>query len=166
MPCKAKVYPHGFRCISIPHEGVSFVWGGMIYVARGNSTHLFELDSAEVMDPVKGIWHPIALMGTNMASYDAAVLNGKLLVTEGWIGSSVVVFGHLFVVSDLERMKLKVYDVDTDSWETIEGPPLPEQICKPFTVSANDCRIYVVGRNLYVAVGSKYLKAQPKRHSQ
>ncbi|KAF5472496.1 hypothetical protein F2P56_009209 [Juglans regia] len=227
MPCKDKVYPHGFRCVSIPHEGVFFVCGGMvsdvdcpldlvlkyemqknrwtvmnqmmtarsffasglidgmIYVAGGNSTDLSELDSAEVMDPVKGIWHPIASMGTNMASYDAAVLNGKLLVTEGWLwpfyvsprgqvydprtnnwesmavglregwtGSSVVVFGHLFVVSDLERMKLKVYDADTDSWETIEGPPLPEQICKPFAVNVNDCRIYVVGRNLYVAVGS------------
>jgi hypothetical protein len=123
-------------------------------------------------------------MGTNMASYDAAVLNGKLLVTEGWLwpfyvsprgqvydprtnnwenmavglregwtGSSVVVYGHLFVVSELERMKLKVYDTETDSWEAIEGPPLPEQICKPFAVNAFDCQIYVVGRNLLVAVG-------------
>ncbi|KAG2688998.1 hypothetical protein I3760_09G118800 [Carya illinoinensis] len=158
---------------------------GMIYVAGGNSTDLFELDSAEVMDPIKGSWHSIASMGANMASYDAAVLNGKLLVTEGWLwpfyvsprgqvydprtnnwesmavglregwtGSSVVVYDHLFVVSELERMKLKVYDSDTDSWETLEGPPLPEQICKPFAVNACDCRIYVVGRNLHVAVGN------------
>ncbi|OWM73081.1 F-box/kelch-repeat protein At1g30090 [Punica granatum] len=226
MPCKDKVCPHGFRCVSIPHEGTLFVCGGMVsdvdcpldlvlkyemqrnrwtvmnkmitprsffasgvidgmvYAAGGNSTNLFELDSAEVLDPVKGHWSPIANMGTNMASYDAAVLNGKLLVTEGWLwpfyvsprgqvydpktdcwesmsvglregwtGSSVVVQGHLFVVSELERMKLKVYDSNSDSWDTIEGPPLPEQICKPFAVSAYDSNIYVVGRNLNVAVG-------------
>ncbi|XP_057733805.1 F-box/kelch-repeat protein At1g30090-like [Arachis stenosperma] len=119
-----------------------------------------------------------------MASYDAAVLNGKLLVKEswlwpfyvsprgqvydprtdnwenmavglreGWISSSVVVYGHLFVVSELKRMKLKVYDTETDSWDAIDGPPLPEQICKPFAVNACDCHIYVVGQNLHVAVG-------------
>ncbi|KAK4767549.1 hypothetical protein SAY86_015299 [Trapa natans] len=226
MPCKDKVCPHGFRCVSIPQEGTLFVCGGMVsdvdcpldlvlkyemqrnrwtvvnkmitprsffasgvidgmvYVAGGNSSNLLELDSAEVLDPEKGQWIPIASMGTNMASYDAAVLNGKLLVTEGWLwpfyvsprgqvydpsidswenmpvglregwtGSSVVVQGRLFVVSELERMKVKVYDSETDSWDTIEGPPLPEQICKPFAVSAHDDKIYVVGRNLNVAVG-------------
>ncbi|KAL6198163.1 hypothetical protein ACLB2K_027955 [Fragaria x ananassa] len=158
---------------------------GMIYVAGGNSTDLFELDSAEVLYPAEGSWHPIANMGTKMSSYDAAVLDGKLLVTEGWLwpfyvsprgqvydprtdnwesmavglregwtGSSVVIYGHLFVVSELERMKLKVYDVDTDSWDTIEGPPLPEQICKPFAVNSYDRTIYVVGRNLHLAVGN------------
>uniref|UniRef100_A0A5B6YGF2 F-box domain-containing protein n=1 Tax=Davidia involucrata TaxID=16924 RepID=A0A5B6YGF2_DAVIN len=226
MPCKDKVCPHGFRCVSIPQEGALFVCGGvvsdvdcplnlvlkyeitknrwtvmkkmitarsffasgvidgMIYVAGGNSTDLFELNSAEVLDPDKGIWQPVANMGTNMASYDAAVLNGKLLVTEGWFwpfsvvprgqiydprtdnwesmaaglregwtGSSVVVFGHLFLVTEHERTKLKVYDMDIDSWEPVEGPPLPEQICKPFSVNCCDCKIYVVGRNLHVAVG-------------
>lgn len=226
MPCKDKVCPHGFRCVSIPRDGSLFVCGGMvsdvdcpldlvlkyemqknrwtvmnkmitarsffasgvidgmIYVAGGSSSDLFELDSAEVLDPVKGSWRPIANMGTNMAAYDAAVLDGKFLVTEGWLwpffvsprgqvydpktdnwesmpvglregwtGSSVVVYGHLFVVSELERMKLKVYNSNTDSWETIEGPPLPEQICKPFAVNACDSTIYVVGRNLHLAVG-------------
>lgn len=226
MPCKDKVCPLGFSCVSIPHEGTLFVCGGMvsdvdcpldlvvkyemrrnrwtvmnrmntarsffasgvidgmIYVGGGSSTDLFELDSAEVMDPIKGSWHPIASMGMNMASYDAAVLNGKLLVTEGWLwpfyvsprgqvydprtntwesmadglregwtGSSVVVYGHLFVVSEHERMKVKVYYPDTDSWETVDGSPLPEQICKPFSVNACGSKIYVVGRNLHVAVG-------------
>ncbi|XAR72475.1 hypothetical protein NMG60_11019120 [Bertholletia excelsa] len=226
MPCKDKVCPHGFRCVSIPREGTLFVCGGMvsdvdcplnlvlkyemqknrwtvmkkmntarsffasgvidgmIYVAGGNSTDLFELNSAEVLDPARGTWNPIASMGTNMASYDAAVLNGKLLVTEGWFwpfyvvprgqvydpktnnwgsmpaglregwtGSSIVVFGHLFVVTEHERTKLKVYDAGNDAWETVEGPPLPEQICKPFSVNGSDSRIFVVGRNLHVAVG-------------
>lgn len=226
MPCRDKVCPHGFRCVSIPHESTLFVCGGMvsdvdcpldnvlkyemqknrwtvvnqmitarsffasgvidglIYVAGGNSSNLYELDSAEVLDPVKGNWQAISSMGTNMASYDAAVLDGKLLVTEGWLwpffvsprgqvydprtdnwesmavglregwtGSSVVVYGQLFVVSELERMKLKVYDALNDDWDTIDGPPLPEQICKPFAVNSCDNKIYVVGRNLHVAVG-------------
>ncbi|MBA0627887.1 hypothetical protein Godav_022686 [Gossypium davidsonii] len=127
----------------------SGVINGMIYVAGGNSADLFELDSAEVMDPAIGNWHPVASMGTNMASYDSAVFNGKLLVTEG----CVVVYGHLFVVSEHERMKLKVYYPDNDSWETTRGPPLPEQICKPFAVNAYDNIIYVVGRYLHVAMG-------------
>ncbi|CDP15791.1 unnamed protein product [Coffea canephora] len=226
MPCKDKVCPHGFRCVSIPGDGVLFVCGGvvsdvdcplnlvlkyeirknrwtvmkkmitarsffasgvidgMVYVAGGNSTDLYELNSAEVLDPSIGSWHPVASMGTNMASYDAAVMNGKLFVTEGWFwpfyvvprgqiydprtnvwdsmasglregwtGSSVVIDGHLFVVSEHERTKLKVYDMENDSWETVEGPPLPEQICKPFSVNCYGFRIFVVGRNLHVAVG-------------
>lgn len=226
MPCKDKVCPHGFRCISIPQEGILFVCGGMvsdvdcpldlvlkyeveknrwtvmnkmntarsffasgvidnlIYVAGGNSSDLFELESAEVLDPINNKWRPITSMGTNMASYDSAILKGKLFVTEGWLwpfivsprgqvydpktdkwenmavglregwtGSSVVVYDHLFVVSEHERMKLKVYDFDSDSWEMVDGPALPEQICKPFSVNGCDRRIYVVGRNLHVAVG-------------
>lgn len=226
MPCKDRVYPHGFGCVSTSDNGTLFVCGGMVsdmdcpldlvlkyemhknrwtvmskmitarsffasgvidglvYAAGGNSTDLFELDSAEVLDPVKGNWHPIASMGANMACYDAAVLDGKLFVTEGWIwpflfsprgqvydpktnnwesmavgmregwtGSSVVIYGHLFVVPEHERMRLKVYDMENDTWDTVTGPPVPEQICKPFSVNSCDCNIYIVGRNLHVAVG-------------
>ncbi|XP_073300426.1 F-box/kelch-repeat protein At1g30090-like [Primulina huaijiensis] len=226
MPCKEKVCPQGFRCVSFPHEGTLFVCGGvvsdvdcplnlvvkfeviknrwtvmkkmttprsffasgvindLIYVAGGNSTDLFELNSVEVLDPKKGTWQSVSNMKTNMASYDAAVLDGKLLVTEGWFwpfyvvprgqiydpqtdnwenmatglregwtGSSVVIYGHLFVVTEHERTKLKVYDAQCDSWDIVEGPPLPEQICKPFCVNCWECKIYVVGRNLHVAVG-------------
>ncbi|XP_009609743.1 F-box/kelch-repeat protein At1g30090 [Nicotiana tomentosiformis] len=162
----------------------SGVIDGMIYVVGGNSTDLFELNSAEVLDPNRGIWRSVSNMGTKMAAYDSAVLNGKLLVTEGWFwpfyvfprgqiydpqtdnwenmasglregwtGSSVVLYGRLFVVSEHERTKLKVYDSETDSWDTVEGHPLPEQICKPFSVDCCDNRIVVVGRNLHVAVG-------------
>lgn len=172
------------RMINARSSFASGVIDGLIYVAGGNSADLFELQSAEVLDPVKGKWHPIASMRMHMASYDAAVLNGKLLVTEGWLwpfivsprgqiydpitnnweymsdglregwtGSSVVIYEHLFVVSEHERMKLKVYYPYTDSWDTVQGPPLPEQICKPFSVNECNRRIYVVGRNLHVAVG-------------
>lgn len=72
---------------------------------------------------------------------------------EGWTGTSVVLFGRLFVVTEHERTKVKVYDMDTDTWESIAGPALPEQICKPFSVSCCDERIFVTGRNLHVAIG-------------
>ncbi|KAA8531836.1 hypothetical protein F0562_006447 [Nyssa sinensis] len=78
---------------------------GMIYVAGGNNTDLFELNSAEVLDPDKGIWQPIANMGTRMASYDAAVLNRKLLITEGW-------FWPFYFVP-----RGQIYDPKTDNWE-------------------------------------------------
>ncbi|KAJ0488942.1 hypothetical protein HanHA300_Chr12g0438471 [Helianthus annuus] len=35
---------------------------------------------------------------------------------EGWTGSSAVIYGHLFVVTEHERTKLKVYDPNNDSW--------------------------------------------------
>ncbi|EHA8587784.1 putative F-box/kelch-repeat protein [Cocos nucifera] len=72
---------------------------------------------------------------------------------EGWTGSSVVVDGHLFVISEYERMKVKIYDVETDSWDIVESSPMPEQIRKPFSVNSVGNRIFVVGRGLHVAVG-------------
>jgi len=157
---------------------------GRVYVAGGYSTDQFELNSAEVFDPVNGNWQPVASMGANMACYDSAVLNGRLYVTEGWMwpflaspigqvydprtdrweemaaglregwtGPSVVVGGHLFVVSEREGMRVKVYDAESDSWEATEGFCVPERIRKPVAVSTSGCKIYVVGRGLRVAVG-------------
>ncbi|CAA0832937.1 F-box/kelch-repeat protein [Striga hermonthica] len=170
MPCKDKVCPQGFRCVSIPKDGALYVFGGvvsdvdcplnlvlkyearknkwtvmkkmitarsyfasgvidgMIYVAGGNSTDLYELNSAEVLDPVNGLWRPVSNM-------------------------SVVIDGRLFVVTEHERTKVKVYDSGSDSWESVDGPVLPEEICKPFKVGSWGWEIYVVGRNLHVAVG-------------
>lgn len=163
----------------------SGVIDGKIYAAGGNSADMFELDTAEVLNPLDGKWRSVSNMVTQMASYDAAVLNGKLLVTEGWLwpffvsprgqvydprtdqwetmamglregwtGTSVVIYDRLFIVSELERMKMKVYDSVTDSWETVNGPELPEKICRPFAVNCYGNRVYVVGRNLHLAVGS------------
>ncbi|KAK9161462.1 hypothetical protein Syun_007803 [Stephania yunnanensis] len=173
----------------------SGVIGGTVYVAGGNSSGLLELDSAEALDLAEaaeaeaaegeGNWRRVASMGIHMAAYDAAVVNGKLLVTEGWLwpfmysprgrvfdpvsnswegmpvgmregwtGSSVVVGGeHLFVVSELEKVKLKIYDPETDSWDVVLGAPMPEQIRKPFSLSSAGFRIFVVGSGLHVAVG-------------
>lgn len=73
---------------------------------------------------------------------------------EGWTGSSVVMYEHLFVVTEHESKNLKVYDTETDSWSLVEGPSIPEKICKPFCVSSWECKIYVIGQNLHVAVGN------------
>ncbi|CAH9119256.1 unnamed protein product [Cuscuta europaea] len=78
---------------------------GMVYVAGGNSTDLFELGSGEVLDPKNETWRPIANMRATMASYDAAVLDGKLLVTEGW-------FWPFYV-----GPRGQIYDPRTDHWE-------------------------------------------------
>ncbi|KAF6142818.1 hypothetical protein GIB67_002682 [Kingdonia uniflora] len=185
---KYEIYKNRWSVMSPMITARSFfgsgVINGLVYAVGGNSADLYELDLAEVLDPVKWYWHPIARMGTNIAAYDAAVLNGKLFVTEGWLwpfmfsprgqvydpksnnwevmsvgmregwtGSSVVIDGNLFVVSDHERMKLKVYDAKTDSWVAVSGSPVPHQICKPFSVSSNGSTIYIVGSDLHVAIG-------------
>lgn len=166
----------------------SFFAGGLIdgfvYAAGGSSTNLSELNSAEVLDPITGNWQPVASMSTGMASYDSAVLHGKLFVTEGWVwpflfsprgqvfdpktnawepmaaglregwtGSSVVIDGQLFVVSEHENLRVKVYDMESDSWDTVDGSPVPEKICKPFSVNTSNRKIYVVGRSLHIAIG-------------
>ncbi|OAY73268.1 F-box/kelch-repeat protein At1g30090 [Ananas comosus] len=185
---KYEIYKNRWTVMSRMLAARSFfargVIDGRVYVAGGYSTDQFELDSAEVLDPVKGNWQPIANMGTIMASSDSAVLNGRLYVTEGcvwpflssprgqvydpktncwegmpigmregWTGSSAVVDGHLFVISEYERMRVKVYDFESDSWETVAGSPMSERIRKPFSVSCVGSRIFVVGRGLHVVVG-------------
>ncbi|EFJ11629.1 hypothetical protein SELMODRAFT_183002 [Selaginella moellendorffii] len=157
---------------------------GRIYAAGGNSADRY-LSSAEVYDPVMDLWRPVASMGTNMARYDAAVLDGKLYVTEGWswpflysprgqiydpkadrwenmrlgmregwTGLSVVLDGHLFIISDLEdSVKLKVYDTGTDSWRCVSGSAMPPNMVKPFSVNTLNGKLLVVARSLHVAIG-------------
>lgn len=72
---------------------------------------------------------------------------------EGWTGSSVVIYGHLFEVTEHERTKVKLYDAEWESSDVVEGPPLPEQIGRPFCVNCWEHKIYVIGQNLHVAVG-------------
>ncbi|XP_072989023.1 F-box/kelch-repeat protein At1g30090 [Typha latifolia] len=185
---KYEIYKNRWTVMSRMLTARSFfasgVINGSVYVAGGYSTNQYELDSAEVLDPIKGNWQPIASMGMNMVCSDSAVLKERLYVTEGcvwpflssprgqvydpktdrwetmalgmregWTGSSVVIYDHLFVISEYNRMKVKVYDMECDSWDTVEGSPLPERIRKPFSVSCISNRIFVVGRGLHAAVG-------------
>ncbi|KAI3719684.1 hypothetical protein L6452_20586 [Arctium lappa] len=112
------------------------VLDGKLFVTEGWFWPFYIVPRGQVYDPRSDRWE---CMATGLR--------------EGWTGSSVVMFGRLFVVSEHERTKLKVYDLSNDTWETVEGPPLPEEICKPFAVNGCNDKIYVVGRNLHVAVG-------------
>ena len=66
----------------------SFFAGGLIngavYAAGGSNTNLAELNSAEALNLRTGEWRPVASMNASMVAYDSAVLDGKLLITEGW----------------------------------------------------------------------------------
>ncbi|RYR68163.1 hypothetical protein Ahy_A03g014636 [Arachis hypogaea] len=70
-------------------------WGNFVFVEEdldlGGNEIKFSCEREglgemrKVLDPFTGNWRSIASIGTNMASYDAAVLNGKLLVNESWL---------------------------------------------------------------------------------
>ncbi|KAI3796427.1 hypothetical protein L1987_39097 [Smallanthus sonchifolius] len=112
------------------------VFDGKLFVTEGWFWPFYFGPRGQVYDPVTNSWECMA--------------KG---LREGWTGSSVVMFGHLFVVSEHERSKLKVYDLRNDTWETVRGASLPEKIHKPFVVNGYNDRIYITGRDLNVAVG-------------
>ncbi|XP_078430583.1 galactose oxidase/kelch repeat superfamily protein [Wolffia australiana] len=58
--------------------------GGAVYAAGGSVADLAELDSAEFLDLCGGEWRPMPSMLSNLVAYDSAVLDEKLMVTEGW----------------------------------------------------------------------------------
>ncbi|KAM0057428.1 putative kelch-type beta propeller [Helianthus debilis subsp. tardiflorus] len=129
----------------------SGVINGKISVAGANNTDLYELNSAEIIVTEGWLWPFYVVLRGQI--YDPKTDHWEDMpdgLREGWTGSSAVIYGHLFVVTEHERTKLKVYDTNNDSWRTVDGPPLPEQICKPFSVNCNNSKIYVVGRNLHM----------------
>ncbi|EMS50967.1 hypothetical protein TRIUR3_10316 [Triticum urartu] len=114
----------------------SAVVGGRLYVTEGCAWPFFSSPRGQVYDPKADRWEA---MPAGMR--------------EGWTGLSVVIDGRLFVISEYERMKVKVYDPETDSWDPVDGPPMPERIMKPLSVSCLESKIVVVGRGLHVVIG-------------
>ncbi|KAJ6835808.1 F-box/kelch-repeat protein [Iris pallida] len=114
----------------------SAVLGRKLYVTEGWMWPFLASPIGQVYDPKNDSWEPMAVG-----------------MREGWTGPSVVVGSRLFVVSEREGMRVKVYDADSDCWDIVGGSSVPERIRKPYAVSANGNRIYVVGRGLRVAVG-------------
>ncbi|CAN6181274.1 unnamed protein product [Urochloa humidicola] len=114
----------------------SAVISGKLYVTEGCAWPFFSSPRGQIYDPKIDRWEgmPVGMR-------------------EGWTGQSVVIDGCLFVISEYERMKVKVYHLETDSWDSVSGPPMPERIMKPFSVSCLDSKIVVVGRGLHVAIG-------------
>ncbi|KAF8732264.1 hypothetical protein HU200_016243 [Digitaria exilis] len=114
----------------------SAVIGGRLYVTEGCAWPFFSSPRGQIYDPKIDRWEAMPVR-----------------LREGWTGQSVVIDEHLFVISEYERMKVKIYDPETDSWDSVSGNPMPERIMKPFSVSCLDSRIVVVGRGLHVAIG-------------
>lgn len=114
----------------------SAVLDGKLYVTEGWVWPFLSSPRGQVYDPKTDTWESMAAG-----------------MREGWTGLSVILDGHLFVISEHEGMRVKVYDIESDSWGTVEGCSVPERIRKPFSVSSNGWTIYVVGRGLHVAIG-------------
>ncbi|KAJ1287773.1 hypothetical protein BS78_02G036400 [Paspalum vaginatum] len=120
----------------------SAVIAGRLYVTEGCAWPFFSSPRGQVYDPKMDRWEAMPVG-----------------MREGWTGLSVVIDGRLFVISEYERMKVKAYDPETDSWDAVAGPPMPQRIMKPFSVSCLDSKIVVVGRGLHVAIG--HVEKQP-----
>lgn len=114
----------------------SAVLDGRLYVTEGWMWPFLASPIGQVYDPKTDCWEDMAVG-----------------MREGWTGPSMVVHGRLFIISEREGMRVKVYDSKSDSWDVIEGLCVPERIRKPIAVSTCECMIYVVGRGLRVAVG-------------
>ncbi|PKA50877.1 F-box/kelch-repeat protein [Apostasia shenzhenica] len=114
----------------------SAVLSGKLYVTEGWVWPFLSSPRGQFYDPRTNAWEPMAVG-----------------MREGWTGLSVVVDEHLFVISDHEGMRLKAYEMESDSWKAVEGSPLPERIRKPISVCSIGGNIYVIGRGLNVAIG-------------
>ncbi|ONK67305.1 uncharacterized protein A4U43_C06F18770 [Asparagus officinalis] len=114
----------------------SIVLDGRLYVTEGWMWPFLASPIGKVYDPKGDVWEDMAVG-----------------MSEGWTGPSAVVHGRMFVVSEREGMRVKVYDTETDTWDLVMGLRVPERIRKPFSLSASEGRMYVVGRGLHVAIG-------------
>lgn len=88
--------------------------GGRVFAAGGNSTDCTLLGSAEAYAPADDAWAPVAPMAPpGMARFDAAVVRGKLHLTEGWSWPF------------LAPPRGQVYDPERDAWDDM-APGLRE----------------------------------------
>lgn len=73
---------------------------------------------------------------------------------EGWTGSSAVVNGTLYIVTEYGDNNLKLYDETRDEWRPVSGGGVPRAVRRPYSVigGGGDGRLYVVGKGLNVAV--------------
>ncbi|KAJ0837320.1 putative kelch-type beta propeller [Helianthus annuus] len=78
---------------------VAAVLDGKLLVTKGWFWPFYVVPRGQIYDPKTDHWE-------NMPDG----------LREGWTGSSAVIYGHLFVVTEHERTKLKVYDPNNDSW--------------------------------------------------
>jgi Kelch motif len=116
----------------------SAVIDGKLFVTEGCTWPFFSSPRGRVYNPKSSKWESMAAG-----------------MREGWTGLAAVYDKWLFVISEYEGMRLKVYDMESDMWDPVAGPPLPEKVKKPFSVSCleQQGQIVVVGRGLHVVIG-------------
>jgi hypothetical protein len=118
--------------------------------------------------------------------YDAATINGRVYLTEGWAwpfdspprgvvydaarniwqempkgmregwtGSSAVINGTLYIVTEYGDNNLKLYDETRDEWRPVRGGGVPKTVRRPYAVvgGGDEGILYVVGKGLDVAIG-------------
>ncbi|XP_078163157.1 galactose oxidase/kelch repeat superfamily protein [Carex rostrata] len=161
---------------------VGEVSDGRIVAVNENSGEL----SAEIFDPITDRWDRAAVMLQGIERYDAATINGRVYLTEGWAwpfdnpprgavydaahdtwqempkgmregwtGSSAIINGTLYIVTEYGDNNLKLYDKTRDEWRPVRGGGVPKTVRRPYAVvgGGDEGRLYVIGKGLEVAIG-------------
>lgn len=74
---------------------------------------------------------------------------------EGWTGSSAIINGTLYIVTEYGDNNLKLYDKTRDEWRPVRGGGVPKTVRRPYAVvgGGDEGRLYVIGKGLEVAIG-------------
>eukprot|EP00249_Psilotum_nudum_P008591 c21388_g2_i1 orf=403-1701(-) len=115
----------------------SAVLNGKLYVTEGWSWPFLSFPRGQIYDPKQDRWESMTVG-----------------MREGWVGLSVVLDGQLYIISEHDKLKLKVYDTKTDSWMNVGGSPIPSCMILPLSVNTINGKLLVVARSLHIALGT------------
>ncbi|KAH7315430.1 hypothetical protein KP509_21G049100 [Ceratopteris richardii] len=115
----------------------SAILSGRLYVTEGWSWPFLSLPRGQIYDPKEDKWEDMTLG-----------------MREGWTGLSVVLNNHLYVISEHDSVKLKVFDTEGDVWKHVGGAPMPSHMALPFSVNTIDGKLVVVAKSLHMAIGT------------
>ncbi|KAH7296513.1 hypothetical protein KP509_26G026300 [Ceratopteris richardii] len=115
----------------------SAILSGKLYVTEGWSWPFRSSPRGQIYDPKEDKWEDMTLG-----------------MRQGWTGLSVVLDNHLYIISEQDTTKLKVFDPEGDVWRYVSGAPMPLHMALPFSVNAIDGKLVLVARSLHIAVGT------------
>ncbi|KAI5085024.1 hypothetical protein GOP47_0001193 [Adiantum capillus-veneris] len=115
----------------------SAILSGKLYVTEGWSWPFLSSPRGQIYDPKADKWED---MTSGMR--------------EGWTGLSVVLNNHLYIISEHDSTKLKVFDKEGDIWKHVGGAPMPSHMALPFSVNTVGGKLVVVARSLHMAIGT------------
>lgn len=110
---------------------------GKLYVTEGWSWPFLASPRGQIYDPKVDKWE-----------------NMTVGMREGWTGLSVVLNNRLYIISEHDSTRLKVFDMEKDLWKHVGGAPMPSHMVLPFSVSTVNGKLVVVARSLHMAVGT------------